>query len=105
MENTKMHIRMVFAIVSERTGDGLRSDQAEVVKIIGPRGVGEIGVEDTPAELGAVASDTGEVVLVGARIELRHAAAILLARSPNNENIDAAREGGSHHSPPLRFVA
>ncbi len=67
--------------------------------------MGKISIDDTPAELGAVAGDTVEVVLVGARIEFRDERAVLIDGSLDNENIDASRECGSNHFPPFCFVA
>src|SRR6476661_52138 len=96
VEHTKTRFRMVFAIVGERAGDSLRSDQTEVVKIIGPRGMGKISVEDASAEFGAIAGDAVKVVLVGARIEFRDERAVLIDGSVENENVDTTRKCGSN---------
>ena len=69
MQNAKMSFRMVLAKVGEGTGNGFRSDQAEVVQVVGSGGVRVIGIDDAAGERGAILRDAVKVVLIGERIE------------------------------------
>src|SRR5580693_8342129 len=105
MQNAQMGFPMAVPVVSEGTCDGFRSDEAEVVEIVGPGGMGKIGVDDAAGKLRAISRDAVKVILVGKRVEFGDELTILLDRSFDDENIDAAGECGSHHFAPFRFAA
>ncbi len=77
MQHAKMRFRMAFGKMGERTGNGFRSDQAEVVQIVGPGGVGIVGIDDASGERSAILGDAVKVVLIRKRIEFRDERAVL----------------------------
>src|SRR5580704_2563144 len=105
MEDTKVRLGMLLAVSSERTGDGFRSDQAKVVQVVGPGGMGIIRIDDVASERGTILRDAVKMVLVGERIEFRDESAILLEGRFDDENIEAALERSSDHLAPFGFVA
>ena len=78
MQDAKMRFGMPCRIVIEGARDGFRSDQAEVVQIIGSGGVGIIAVQHASREFGAVSRDAVKAVLIRAFIEIGDECAVLL---------------------------
>src|SRR5580692_10739701 len=105
MKDTKMRLRMLLPVSSERTGDGFRSDQAKVVQVVGPGGMGIIRIDDVAGERSTILRDAVKVIVIGERIEFRDESAVLIEGRFDDEDIDAALKGGANHFAPFGFVA
>jgi hypothetical protein len=96
---------MLLPVSSERTGDGFRSDQAKVVQVVGPGGMGIIRIDDVAGERSTILRDAVKVIVIGERIEFRDESAVLIEGRFDDEDIDAALKSGANHFAPFGFVA
>src|ERR1700734_914788 len=104
MQHAKMRFRMVFGKMRKGTRDGFRSDQAEVVQIVGSGRVRVIGIEDAARERGAILRNAVKVVLIGERVEFLDQRAVLFYGGLDDKNIDTALKRGADHLAPLGFA-
>src|SRR5437763_2125336 len=105
VKHAELSFGMPMGIASKRSRNSFRTGDAEVIDVIGPRGMGEIGVDHATAKISAVAGHAIEMVLVGERVELLDQGQILLDCGRDNEHIHASGHGRSDHLAPLRAIA
>src|SRR5579872_321136 len=105
MQNAKVRFGMAFAVMSEGASDSFRSDQAEIIQIIGPGGMRVIRIDDVAGERSTVLRNAVKVILVRERIEFGDEGAVLIERRFDDEDVDAALESGADHFTPFGFIA
>src|SRR6516225_8918356 len=78
MHYPKIRIRMVKGVMRERAGNRFWTLHAKVVQIIAINGVRKIEIDNCPGKVGAIASDTVEIILVRQTIKLGDKLLVLL---------------------------
>src|SRR5690348_5362155 len=95
---------MVMRVVRQGARDGLRGRYPKIVYDVAMSGMWKIGVDDVLAEIGAVATESVEMVHIWCGIELRDQIQVLLPGGLDDENVNGSFRRGAHHFPPFRFL-
>ena len=105
MHDAKIELGMALRVMGEGVGHGLGTGHAEIVEDVAAGGVGKIGVDDAPGEVGAVVGGAVEMVFVGGVVELVDQGAVLFDGGIYHEYVHAADESGGDHFAPFGFTA